>query len=138
MNLAADAKQAVALHDIAVTYYNVLSRHIQCPAVLVAPGLEHYGIVALVEGTVLHDSMLRHLEVDTVIVIPVCIDVKVMHPCILAHEEMDRPERALTDLESVQLHIGATVEMDEMRTHLHTFPFHVAELHRHLGGTHRI
>ena len=51
---------------------------------------------------------------------------------------MDGPERALPDLETIQLDVRAAVEVDQVRAHLHALALHVAVLHGNLRGTHRI
>ena len=135
---AADSQQAVALDHLATAHDDILRGHVQRPAVLVAAGLDHHGVVALVESAVLHDGMLGHLQVDAVVVVAMGIDIQVMGPDILAHEGVDGPERALPDLETIQLDVRAAVEVDQMRAHLHALALHMAVRHGDLRGTHRI
>ena len=82
--------------------------------------------------------MLGHLKVDAVVVVAVRINVEPMRPDILAHERMDGPEGALADLEVLQTDVGAAVEMDQVRTHLHPLALHVAVLRGDLRRAHGI
>ena len=137
-HFAADAHQAVALDDLAVAHDHVLGGRGEPPGVLVAAGLDHHRVVTLVEDAVFHDGVLRHLEVDAVVVVPVGVHLQAVHPGVLAEVEMDGPEGAVLDAEPAELHVLAAVELDQVRAHVGLALLHPAVLHRDAGRAHRV
>ena len=84
---------------------------------MVDAGLYHDSIVALLERAVFDKDVARGLDVDSVGVLEVAVDVKSAYDDILAAQEVNRPERRLAYRDAFQPHTLAAVELDERRTH---------------------
>ena len=126
------------LDDVAVAHYYLLCRGGESPGVLVAPRLEHHGVVALVEAAVLDDGVRGHLHIDAVVVVAVGVHVESACPDVAAEVEVDGPERTLPDAEVLKPDIGASVELYQVRTHVGFSLLHPAVLHRNSGRAHGV
>ena len=74
-HLASDSKKDVPVHDRAVPDFDVFARAREPPRIPVAPRFDDHSIVSLVETAVLDEDVFRHLDVDTVVVVPVGVDI---------------------------------------------------------------
>ena len=67
-----------------------------------------------------------------------CLDIEVTDDATVAEHHVDGPEGTVANLETVEQHVLAAVEMDEMRTQV-VFAFgHLTVLHGNVGSPHGI
>ena len=111
-----DAKQSMPFKNLTTTDNNIFTRSIQSPGILIASGLDNYRIIPLIERTILHQKVTTHFKVDTIVIMSMSFHIQITYHSPITHIKVNGPERTFTYLKSIQQHILATIEMNQMRT----------------------
>ena len=116
-----------------ISQFGELTVYDRTPDELIIEHIADNDIVIDIEPAVLDDDIATGLDVDSVIVVQERLDIQVPYANAVTIQQMDHPERGVPYGESVQAHVAALPQTDELRTQIRILqPCHVASAKRNV------
>ena len=97
-NFTSDSEQGMSIEDVTIPDDDIFARCVKPPCVLVTAGFDDYCIISLVELTVLNQKIPAHFQIDSVIVVSMCLHIEMTYYTAVTQIEVDGPKRTLADV----------------------------------------